>query len=323
RTAMKRRTVLGGIASAAVAVPGGFWAASAWAQTADIDVALTEQTDNRILVFNRDDEFTDDKLKWSFSPGRGAGWKDMYEVRFRATKRYGTVALTAGGESGKAGLVGILAYDPANKPQTGLDDVLWSGRVDTYPHCVERIPDVLAVVVSGSRYGLHVFAPKNSDVATLKPVQDIEFPKAHGVLWDRTHNLLWAAGERELRTYSVSGTGYDLRLKQTGTTVALPYNGHDIQPDYMDSSKFIVTDSDGVYSVDRVSREMTTISTVRKIKSYTRLPNGEDMWTVEDNAGTRPWAGPTVYFTKDGKTTEKTRQGAEIYKARYVTTAWT
>lgn len=320
---MKRRTLLGGLVGATAAASTGVWATSALAETAEIPVAITEQTNNQILVFNRDDPFTDANVKWSFSPGKGAGWNEMYEFRVRATNRYGNVALTAGGLSGKPGLVGILPYDPANKPETGLGDVLWSHRVDTYPHSVERIPDVLAVVVSGSRYGLHVFAPKNSDVATLKPVQEIPFSKAHGVLWDRTHNILWAAGEKQLRSYQVTGTGYDLRLKQVGTTVTLPYNGHDVQPDYADPAKIIVTDSDGVYSIDRVSRELTTISTVRKIKSYTRLPSGEDMWTVEDNAGPRPWAGPTVHFTKDGVTEDVTREGAEIYKARYVTTAWT
>lgn len=320
---MKRRTVLRGLVGATVAVPGVALAGTALARTAGVPVAITEQTDNRILVFDRTDPFTDDKVKWSFSPGRGSGWNEMYEVRFRATKRYGTVVLTAGGRSGEAGRVGIVPYDPVDKPVTNLDDVLWSHRVDTYPHSVERIPDVLAVVVSGSRYGLHVFAQKNSDVATLRPVQELPFPKAHGVLWDRTHNVLWAAGERQLRSYAVTGTGYDLRLKLVGQTVTLPYNGHDVQPDYADPAKIIVTDSDGVYSIDRATRAMTTISTVRKIKSYTRLPDGEDMWTVEDNAGPRPWAGPTVHFTRNGQTEDKTRPGAEIYKARYVTTAWT
>ncbi|ADD41738.1 DUF6528 family protein [Stackebrandtia nassauensis] len=321
---MKRRTLLGGIAGAAVVVPTGLWATqSVWADAAPIQIAITEQTNNQVLVFNREELLGQNKRKWSFTPGRANGWGDLYEVRFRATKRFGDVALTASGASKKAGRVAMVKYDPAKKRDANLDDVIWSARVDTYPHSVERIPDSLAVVATGSRYGLHVFAPKNSDPATLKKVQDIKFAKAHEVLWDRKHNLLWAAGAYELRSYQVTGSGYNLRLKQVGKTVKLPYNGHDVQPNFQNPAQITVTDSDGVYTVDRATRAIKTISRTRKIKSYTRLPNGEAMYTVEDNAGPRPWAGDSVYFYKDGKTQKVTRKGAEIYKARYVTTQWT
>ncbi|MGH8880426.1 MAG: hypothetical protein ACRD0P_24245, partial [Stackebrandtia sp.] len=233
---MKRRTLLAGLA-AGVALPSAAVGGIAVADDDDTDlIAITEQSKNQILVFHRDDEWTDDNVVWSFSPGTANGWVDRMEARFRETKRYGTVALTAGGTGSGDGQVGIVPFDPATKKHTILDDLLWSTNVGTYPHGIERIPNVLAVVVSGSRQGLHVYAQKNSDVSTLKKVQQIEVDKSHSLLWDHTYEMLWVVGAYAVRTFTVKGIGYDLQLEETGDPITLPYNGHDVQPHYTDPS---------------------------------------------------------------------------------------
>ncbi|BBC97670.1 hypothetical protein [Streptomyces griseofuscus] len=287
---------------------------SSAAAPATYKVAITEQHTGRILLFDRNAQWTDANVRWSFSTGNATGWDHPFEIRFRDTQRYGMIALMTFGKpgEGRAAIVNV-----SSKAHLTRADVLWSARITTYPHCIERVPGTGTVVVAGSRDRLHVFGPSSSDPATLKEVQTLAFTKAHAVLWDDQNGLLWVTGGTVIRSYHVTGTMRDARLVKQGADIAIAGNGHDIQPDYSRPGTLLVSDSHHVYSLDKKTRKVTTLVKMAYPKSYVRHANGQSMWTTDTNEDDSAWGGPTVHFSAGG---DRTRAGAQIYKARLYTT---
>lgn len=314
---MKRRTLLTGALAGAVAAPAAvtLGTSAARAAAANYPIALTDQATNSFQVFDRTGDWSAAST-WSFTPGTTNGWDDPFEIRFRATTRYGTIALMTAGQpgNGRAGIVAVTG----NGNRLDRGDLIWETSVASYPHCIERIPNVAAVVVAGTRDRIHVYGGANSDHSTLREVQTItDMPKPHAVLWDDVNDLLWVTGGKVIRTYRVTGANSTARLVKSGTDISFAGNGHDIQPDYTDPGKLWVTDSGRVYSLDKATRKVTIISEENYVKSYVRYTDGEAMWTLDPTPSDPPWGGPTVYFS-GGQS--KTRPGAQIYKARIVTT---
>ncbi|GAA2734934.1 DUF6528 family protein [Streptomyces nogalater] len=287
---------------------------SGTAAAATYKVAITEQRTGRILLFDRTAQWTDANVRWSFSTGNAPGWDHPFEIRFRDTRRYGMIALMTFGRpgEGRAAIVNVTS-----KAHLTRADLLWSARITSYPHCIERVPDAGTVVVAGSRDRLHVFGPSSSDPATLKEVQTLEFTKAHAVLWDDQNKLLWVTGGTVVRSYRVAGSMRDSRLVKHGPDIKIAGNGHDLQPDYSRPGTLLVADSRHVYSLNKTTRALTTVAALPHPKSYVRHANGQAMWTTDPNAEDSVWGGPTVHFSAGG---DRTRPGAQIYKARLYTT---
>lgn len=277
-------------------------------------VAITEQRSGRILLFDRAAQWTDANVRWSFSTGNAPGWDHPFEIRFRDTQRYGMIALMTFGSPGE-GRAAIV--DVTGKAHLTRADLLWSARITSYPHCIERVPGAGTVVVAGSRGRLHVFGPSSSDPATLKEVQTLTFPKAHAVLWDDQNELLWVTGGTVVRSYRVTGSMRASRLVKHGPDITIPGNGHDLQPDYHRPGTLLVADSHHVHVLDKRTRALTPLVSLPYPKSYVRHAGGQSMWTTDPDAEDSVWGGPTVHFSEGG---ERTRPGARIYKARLYTT---
>ncbi|BAU88315.1 hypothetical protein SLA_7450 [Streptomyces laurentii] len=286
---------------------------SSAAAAATYKVAITEQRTGRILLFDRTAQWTDANVQWSFSTGNAPGWDHPFEIRFRDTQRYGTIALMTFGSpgEGRAAIVNVTS-----KAHLTRADVMWSARITSYPHSVERVPGTGTVVVAGARDRLHVFGPSSSDPATLKEVQTLDFTKAHAVLWDDQNGLLWVTGGTVVRSYRVTGTMRAARLVKQGTDITIAGNGHDLQPDYSRPGTLLVSDSHHVYSLDKKTRALSTLVKLSYPKSYVRHANGQSMWTTDPDMEDSLWGGPTVYFSAGG---DRTRAGAQIYKARLYT----
>ncbi|MEV0649203.1 DUF6528 family protein [Phytomonospora sp. NPDC050363] len=312
---MKRRTFLG---AAALAAPASLILSSP-AQAAVYSVATTEQVQNKILVWDKDSAFTDANVQWSWSPGAG-GWSNLSDVRFRSTASFGEVCLVAA----SGGNVGIV--DKTTEQHQELNDLLWTGTPGGNPHAIERIPDIGAIVTASSSDGLLaggylcVYGPTAvSNPSTLARVQTIAFKGAHGVLWDPTLKHLWAVGDKMLRAYNVTGTYRNTRLVYAGKQVTLSGLGHDLQPDYTDKGKLFVTDTYGAYRVDTATLTKETVLAEGSLKAWSRHSSGEDISVKADGVGAKTWGSPTVRFSVGA---DRTRTGAEFYKARIHTTAF-
>lgn len=301
---MKRRTLLRGAAVGGVVATSALVAGTALARE-NYQVATTEQRTNRILVFNKEDDWNEDTVQWEWGSST-RGWSNLSDVRFRDTKHFDRVVLAAA----SGGYAGII---------TSAGEVLWTGEPGGNPHAIERVPDIAAIVTASSGGYLNVYGPtKITDPSTLAKVQTVDLPGAHGVLWDPSLNVLWAIGDYVVRAYEVTGSYRDTRLKATDKEVALPGGGHDLQPDYTDPTKLVVTDTKAAYEIDTAALTATVLRDETHIKAFMRHRSGEYLWVRQEGNEPRPWSSPTVHFDSG----DKTLADAQFYKARIVEAAF-
>lgn len=312
---MERRTLLLGLAAAPVAAALGQQQAQA-AATASYYVGTTEQTQNKVMVFDKNKAFSDANRHWSFSPGGGA-WANLSDVKFRATEAQGWIALVAA-SGGKAGIVNI-----GSEKNTELNDLSWSASPGGNPHAIERVPGNGSVIVASSDGKLTVYAPSSvASLGSLAKVQTIDYAGAHGVLWDPTYELLWVVGKNRFSHYAVTGSKRSTRLKYAAHFSLGSGNlGHDLQPDYTNRQKMLITATKGVYELltDGGTFRSRQISTERSVKSYVKHSSGEVVSIKGDGTQPRDWANKTVRFSASA---DRTRTGAQFYKARIWTTAF-
>ncbi|MGY4769031.1 DUF6528 family protein [Kribbella sp. CWNU-51] len=316
---MHRRTFLQGLAAAAVGAPAitllGQQDAQA-AVAANYYVATTEQTKNKVLVFPKNKAFSDANVHWSFSPGGGA-WSNLSDVKIRETAAQGWIALMAA-SGGKAGIVNI-----GSEKNTELNDVAWSATPGGNPHAIERVPGNGSVIVASSDGKLTLYAPSSvGSLGSLAKVQTVDYPGAHGVLWDPTYELLWVVGKNRFSHYAVMGSKRNTRLKYAAHFSLGSGNlGHDLQPDYTNHQKMLITSTKGVYELltDGGSFRTRKISSESRVKSYVKHSSGEVVSIRGDGTQPRDWANKTVRFSASP---DRTRSGAQFYKARIWTTAF-
>jgi hypothetical protein len=316
---MERRTFLRGLAATALAAPAASMLGQQQAQAAaaaNYYVATTEQTKNKVLVFPKNKDFSDANVHWSFSPGGGA-WANLSDVKIRATDAQGWIALVAA-SGGKAGIVNI-----GSEKDTELNDLTWSASPGGNPHAIERVPGNGSVIVASSDGQLTLYAPSSvANLGSLAKVQTVSYAGAHGVLWDPTYELLWVVGQNRVSHYAVMGSKRNTRLKYAAHFSLGSGNlGHDLQPDYTNHQKMLLSATKGVYELltDGGSFRTRRVSTETRVKSYVKHSSGEIVSIRGDGTQPRDWANKTVRFSASP---DRTRAGAQFYKARIWTTAY-
>ncbi|MFF9086742.1 hypothetical protein ACF1BE_10075 [Streptomyces sp. NPDC014991] len=130
---------------------------------------------------------------------------------------------------------------------------------------------------------------------------------------------MWAAGASVLTAYRIVTSAHSARLvEDTGRRLTGFHHPHDLQPDHQYPGRLLVTDTNGVYAVDRSTMRRTTLHTRKLVKSYVHHSSGEQMWTGAVEGGN---AFGTKYVHFDVSGVARARQGAVLYKARLDTTA--
>ncbi|TGB08653.1 hypothetical protein E4099_15030 [Streptomyces palmae] len=272
-------------------------------------------------------DFTSRNVKWELRPG----WGDVLEARCRHISTDGDLVLVAAGDSPSKGRVGI--YQRKSKK------LLWSAAVTNYPHSIERVPGVGAVIVAGAgtaRPGegkprpngsLHLYGPKDKHIASLGYIGSYPLQEAHGVLWDPQYELLWAIGRTEVRRYRVKGTYRGMRLEEVDAAhrIRIGGNGHDIQPDYTDKHRLLLTDSNHVYALDKRTLKVQALpgalGNKRHVKSIARHASGQYMWAGVPDGVDSAFGGPAVHFESPGAT-RNLDKGGVTYKARIATNSY-
>lgn len=315
---MDRRALLRGAGMLLPAATlGGFAAApasAAEAAAANYKVIVAEQKKNYAMVFPKNKAFTDGNAEKIYKAA-GTYWSNLSDVKVRSTASHGDVGLLAA----SGGSIGIWDIN-SNKVHSSTD-LLWEARPGGNPHAIERIPNVGAVVSASSDGFLTLWAPTDvNKPRTLARVQEIDLPGAHGVLWDPGLKWLWACGNKIVKAYKVTGSKRNTSLAWTGKSVTLPGLGHDLQPDYSNSGRMLVSDTYGVYSFVKGTQTKTKLHDTRSVKSYVKHSSGEYVW-IKGQGGdvSHNWASPTIRFSASA---DRTRSGAWFYKARIYTSAF-
>ncbi len=211
-------------------------------------VGLCDQKKSRIIVcdLNEEDWTYGDPIVWEYKHwtcGSVAGLK----LRHSEVWDKDVVLYCYNG--------GAAIVDYATK------EVLFSTvRVGENPHSVELLPDNTFIVASSTDNNVCVFSPETVAAGDGEPCQELEYPNAHGVLWDPKYEVVWMVGMNQLG-------GYVVRSSQTAPKlVANPemvYNTpdfglHDLAPVYGDKDGLFVTCSAGILKFDKVKGTFST-----------------------------------------------------------------
>jgi len=110
------------------------------------------------------------------------------------------------------------------------------------------LPDGTFLVASSSDNLVSVFAPGQT-----KANQKVEFPNAHGVLWDPAYQVLWMVGMDQLSAYQITGNpGNPKLIPVSSMDYRAPEAGmHDLAPVYGDPDGLLVTCSAGIMKFDK------------------------------------------------------------------------
>ncbi|KUJ68514.1 hypothetical protein ACZ90_18170 [Streptomyces albus subsp. albus] len=329
---MERRNLLRAALAGAVAVPAGarLLGGTADAAPASYRVLVTrvDGGSDRVMEFDRRaPSFTSPYVKWELRPG----WGDVLEARYRHTSNDGDVVLVAAGDSPSKGRVGI--YRKRDRKR------LWWDAVTNYPHSIERVPGSGAVIVAGAgtaRPGpgkprpngsLRLYGPRDGHIASLGYIRSYPLQEAHGVLWDPLYELLWAIGRTEVRRYRVKGSYRRIRLEEVGAAhrIRIRGNGHDLQPDYTDKHRLLLTDTNHVYALDKRTLKVeplpAPLGNRHHVKSIVRHASGEYVWAGVPEGSDSHFGGPDVHFYPPADHRGCGR-GAVTYKTRIAVTGY-
>ncbi|MFE1310820.1 hypothetical protein [Streptomyces sp. NPDC058755] len=315
---MDRRSLLKGALTAPAA--GLLGAAPTSAAPAAFDVFVGEISTGRIYRFDRNKRFTTANAKWSFKPGGG----HPMDHRPRVTDGDGPVLLIAAG-SRDSGVASIRRRRD--------NELLWSARLDTYLHGIERARGTGVVVVAGRSRGpaphgdsgatpggkIYVYRPTDRHSNSLVLAQKFDFFQAHGVLWDPQLERMWVIGGSVLQAYRIVTTASSAKLVADPDHRVKVTRGHDVQPDHTNPGRLLFTDTNGVYVYDKATRKPARLHSRHKVKSYVHHVSGEQMWTgVAESAGSE-FGTKYVHFNRTGiaRPMELDRVASPIvYKAR-------
>ncbi|MBZ4324312.1 hypothetical protein JNW98_33950, partial [Streptomyces sp. SCA2-4] len=102
-------------------------------------------------------------------------------------------------------------------------------------------------------------------------------------------------------------------------------NGHDLQPDYTDKHRLLLTDTSHVYALDKRTLKPTPLpgplGTTRHVKSIARHHSGEYVWAGVPKGSDSHFGGPAIHFHPPADS-RGCGKGAVTYKARIAIPAY-
>jgi hypothetical protein len=193
-------------------------------------------------------------------------------------------------------------------------------------HGVEVLPSGNCVVVNadtGSKGYVRIFSssqpPPNHTVSSI-----YNFPTAHAVLWDASHNCLWALGNT-LRKYTVGPFLTNPTLSLVSTYTLPTAWGHDLSAYTSNSSLMWVSTNGGTYIFNKSSGTFSSLPGAAEntfVKGLSDQPGqNQIVETVMDNAGCtlNGWCTRTVTFydlSTGAQIATRTVGAAAFYKGK-------
>lgn len=302
-------------------------------------VAITNQATRKIEVYDpADASWT--TPKWSWMPSTELSYDAASEISLWETPtdikvRNNTVF------AGTAQVITATSYRLATIARyTGTGtrgQKLWvMGFNDTTSlHAMEILPDGNCVVASAGKAWpqgwIRVYSSSqpspNHGVNT-----QYGFTSAHAVLWDNTHQVLWALGN-ELRKYAYNspasgGTTTNPKLKLLTSYTVLPSAwGHDLAAGVNDPDQLLLTTNGGVYIFHISTGTFSSVPGAAQgtfVKAISSQPGQHTLVETQPSSGcplypANTWCTSVVNFydaTTGAATGSRTVSGAAIYKGK-------
>jgi len=205
-------------------------------------------------------------------------------------------------------------------------------------HSIEKLPDGNLISASSNDNLLTIhYAPKdhNQDSRVLSKSIDFPFEDAHGVVFDRQRNLIWALGSYIGKFEYVSDPNhprlnlldlYQLPVTESDAPAAcdphqkcadkiIHSGGHDIFPDH--KGDLLITSHQAILKLEigkfALAKEIYSMCAIKSIMSNAN--NGEIFYTSpQDIPGYQSWQTDTVVSLDHGPVIRMA--GAKFYKVR-------
>ena len=194
-------------------------------------------------------------------------------------------------------------------------------------HSIELLPDGNIVAASSNGNFLSLLV-RDGGKRAPKKVLKVPLEDAHGCVWDKQRNILWACGMKEIAAYEYDAEKWELRklfacapdYEIFSANSQLPpvkgkFGGHDLFP-VAGEDKLFLTNWYNVLTFDPRTREFALYHEQPRIKSISRNPESGEVimqvpvtkWWTESITTQAPQAGRL-----------RTLPGAKFYKARWFT----
>lgn len=274
--------------------------------TADQYLLCAEQSQNRISII----DITNSTFFWDWKaavnnniPTGDAGW---YNLPSEAKRVYNGLYVLMTASDGGIALI----------RQSSKKAVFFARGIGNM-HSAELLPDGnIAAVSSDSNY-IMIF---RTDTASLPGsiTWKKKFPDTapHNVVWDRTRNVLWSAGQHKIYsfTYNNSCTSPNLTVSDS---FALPAaNAHDLFPVYGSTDSLWLTTGGKIWKFSAATHTFTTaIATITGVKSISSGPAGYPTVYLQSISDAEWWNDEVQDLANGLPVFQMT--GLEIYKARW------
>lgn len=205
-------------------------------------VGLCDQMNNRIIVCDvgEEDWTNDNAVVWEYND---PDCNSVAGIKLRENEYWG-------------GLVVIFCYGGGAKIVSfeTKEVLLHTNQTGSNPHSVELLPNGTFIVASSTDDNVRIYAP-----GQVRHSHSIEFPNAHGVLWDPKYEVVWMEGKDQLSAYAVGGTEDAPKfIPMGGMTYYTPKTSlHDLAPDYTNPDRLFVTCAAGIMVFDKVTEQFS------------------------------------------------------------------
>jgi len=277
-------------------------------------VIITDQKNSALRIYDlNNDDWSKPEWEWTIDAPTFTH-VDGVKYRFDPLNKMNVIALCSSG-----GYAAVVTYP-------GGEVLSYVPRAGNNPHSVEILPDGALVVASSTGNTIRIYDTSYyGDISEY--YTEVEFPSAHGVLWDPENEVLWALGMNAIQAYTVTKDHEMIPLENMRTSLPSP-GGHDLSPVYGDSDLMWVTTDSNVYQFRKSTgkfektydgwKNLMLLGTVKGIGSF------EDGTVVyaQQNGTYREWNTNLVTYGYYNPETEmyelRTREvpGSAFYKLR-------
>lgn len=181
-------------------------------------------------------------------------------------------------------------------------------------HSAELLPGGWIVAAGSTGSDCLVLHAVEESIGPVRPIAQLPFPAAHGTVWDRGRECLWACGGDYLSRIKCTGNSLVAEAR-----IHLPEGqAHDLSPNPMDKT-VVVTTGGGAWQFDPDAAELRPFAPLARmahIKSISIDAASGTLAYQKGEAGN--WWSETIHLLwPDGCTESRHLPGVKLYKARW------
>ncbi len=273
------------------------------------DIVIAEQYTAKIRIFKANSDWNrPESLVWEWSAAQAPEVKKEHVTWFGHVSEckpvHGVSHLLTVASGGGVALIRLKDKK-----------VLFYAYPGGNTHSAALLPDGNIVTASSTGNALTIFVVPDSfnGPESVKNIK-VKFEDAHGLVWDKKRDILWALGGKELAGYRYEGTKENPSLKKIESILLSEgrNGGHDLYPipgtDYL-----FVTVSSAIGIFEPEQKKIFWLAPIRGIKSISLSLEGV-LLVLQPR---EQWWSPSIFYLNKNFSIAGNIQKARIYKGRW------